>query len=50
MLQKIIAIFGQLGFNEADTIKSSSMLIYSNTEHRIDTGMIGLMPYKIKWN
>jgi hypothetical protein len=40
-----IPCFLQLGLNEADTIKSSSILIYSNTEQRIYTqiGWLGAM-------
>ena len=37
MANVIIKIFMQLGFNEADTLKSSSILIYSTSEQSIYT-------------
>ncbi len=40
-------IFVQLGLNDADTLKSSSILIYSNTEQSIYTQGEGMMPYMI---
>ncbi len=46
----IFYIFVQLDLNEADRNKSSSILIYLNTIHRIDTEMVGMMPGLIKWN
>jgi hypothetical protein len=38
--------FVQSGFNEADSIKSNSLLIYSNMGHIIYAQMGGTMPYQ----
>jgi hypothetical protein len=40
--------FMQLGLNDADAIKSSSVLIYYNSEQSIDTRNSGSMPIVIK--
>jgi hypothetical protein len=45
---RFLACFVQLGLNEADPVKSSSILIYSNTKQSIYAHRKGLMLRKFK--
>ncbi len=47
-MKVLLDTFVQLGLNEDDSLKSSSILIYMITEQSINTQIGDLMPMKIK--